>query len=943
MRYFKISFLAAALLSLLMSCDHAGKSRLNPWPEISSTTRPWTRWWWMGNAVNSQELGSLLDQYHEAGFGGVEITPVYGVKGFGEQYIDFLSPAWMDMLHYTTGRAGSLGMQVDMNLGTGWPFGGPQITPEYAASELIVQTYSMTAGNRLNSKIIVEDSLQRATGAILVALTAYNTDGERVPLTGRTDTAGYLDWTPGPGTWQLYAAFEGKTGQRVKRAAPGGEGLVMDHLSEAALKCYLNRFDAAFGSENPAIRCYFNDSYEVYHASYSSGLFDEFLKRRGYDARTFLKELVSREDNDTVERVQADYRLTMAEMLLNNFTRPWSEWIHHKQALSRNQAHGSPGNLLDLYAAVDIPECETFGSNRFSIPGLHDYSPDTIKPEPDPVMMKFASSAAHVMGKPLISSETFTWLGEHFKVPLSECKPEAEMAFLSGVNHLFYHGTAYSPGEVSWPGWLFYASVNFSPSNTFWTHLKGLNDYITRCQSVLQAGRPDNDILVYWPVNDIWHRQGPLELQLSTSNIDDWLVPTPFYSLCRGLMDKGYTLDFLSDDMISKAEVEKKKVRISPEGAAYKIIVVPDTRFMPLSTLHDLLRLARNGAVILFESLPSGVPGMGQLASRTEKFHTALDSLSFTGTGDLSVLHAKGGGMVMVSEDVTAALTHAGVQPEGLTGTGLKFVRRRVGEETWYYLVNHSASTVDGLIPLNVRARSAILLDPQNGQYGIADVTHEEGKILVRLTLEPGQTLFVCATDHDSEVAAHWKYVASTGTPLVPAGPWTLKFITGGPVLPTTRQIEEPVPWTSLHDSLAQWFSGTAEYSVNFDIDSLSAGDYLLEPGDLLESAHVWVNDHDAGIIWSLPYKLRIGQFLRKGNNTLRIEVANLMANRIIYMDKKGIEWRKFHDINFVNQEYKPFDASAWDPLPSGLSGPVRIVPVYFTAAPQEKASTASR
>ena len=30
MRYFKISFLAAALLSLLMSCDHAGKSEVEP-------------------------------------------------------------------------------------------------------------------------------------------------------------------------------------------------------------------------------------------------------------------------------------------------------------------------------------------------------------------------------------------------------------------------------------------------------------------------------------------------------------------------------------------------------------------------------------------------------------------------------------------------------------------------------------------------------------------------------------------------------------------------------------------------------------------------------------------------------------------------------------------------------------------------------------------------
>ncbi|MBF4212310.1 glycosyl hydrolase family 2, partial [Pseudomonas donghuensis] len=87
-------------------------------------------------------------------------------------------------------------------------------------------------------------------------------------------------------------------------------------------------------------------------------------------------------------------------------------------ALVRNQAHGSPANLLDLYATVDIPEIEGFGLSDFGIKGLRR-DPDFTRPNfSDISMLKYASSAAHVMGKPFTSSETFTWLTEHFRTSL---------------------------------------------------------------------------------------------------------------------------------------------------------------------------------------------------------------------------------------------------------------------------------------------------------------------------------------------------------------------------------------------------------------------------------------------------------------------------------------------------------------------------------------------
>ena len=84
------------------------------WPAITQTAKPWTRWWWMGSSVDNQNLTRLLEQYERAGLGGVEITPIYGVKGEEKSFIPFLSPIWMDRLGHTLSEAKRLKLGVDL-------------------------------------------------------------------------------------------------------------------------------------------------------------------------------------------------------------------------------------------------------------------------------------------------------------------------------------------------------------------------------------------------------------------------------------------------------------------------------------------------------------------------------------------------------------------------------------------------------------------------------------------------------------------------------------------------------------------------------------------------------------------------------------------------------------------------------------------------------------
>jgi hypothetical protein len=925
-----LSFLAAAV----SSSGQVVKQAASPWPKLEQQMRPWTRWWWMGNAVDEKNLSAALSAYAAAGIGGVEITPIYGAKGFEDRYIDFLSPKWMSMLNFTVKKANALNMGVDMNTGTGWPFGGPQVTPEYAAAKLVVQRYSISKGQTLKEAIAIKDEKQQKAGAVLQAVTAYGADGQVVNLLDKTDAKGQLQWTAGSDT-EIYAIFSGRTLQQVKRAAPSGAGYTLDHLDKASVDVYLKRFDQAFAGKSPGVRSFFNDSYEVYGANWTPTFLKEFKRLKGYDLSSYIK-LLTGKDSTSAEsgRLKSDYRETMNQLLLENFTQNWTDWAHRYKSKTKNQSHGSPGNLLDLYATVDIPETETFGSSKFDIPGVRRDKADIRNVDPDPIMSKFASSAAHTTGKTLVSSETFTWLTEHFKTSFSQAKPEAEQLFLSGINHIFYHGTTYSPADIPFPGWLFYASTNMVPANSLWPHLKGMDDYFSRCQSLLQAGKSDNELLIYWPVYDAWANPKGMDMPMKVHDVDEWLYPTAFYKQSLKLAGLGYSFDFASDRMLAEAKPAQGLLLTSPKASPYQTLIVPAARFMPLQTLKAILLLAKGGVTVIFQELPQDVPGLSNLEQNRTEFKSLIAGLGLKSLAAGIKGTAYGSGQILKADDVQQALSFKLIEGEKLSQTGLKFIRRKLPDGKYYFLVNHTDKTIDEWIPLNAAGNAVTLLDPQNGDYGQAQTQLREGKTWLKVYLQPGETIFLktAAQSGNRQTAASalltrkWVYLSKPGKAMTLNKDWNLHFTQGGPLLPADKHLDKLVSWTELNDSLTISFSGTGAYSTTFSMPQKIQGEYVLDLGKVDESAHVWINGKDAGIIWSIPFRVRIGKYLRPGKNTIKIEVANLMANRIRYMDQKHLSWRNYHEINFVNINYKPFDASVWEPMPSGLIGPVQII-----------------
>ena len=939
------------------ACGGSGASKKETgkieWPAITSETKPWTRWWWHGSAVAEKDLTCMLEAYQKAGLGGMEITPIYGVRGKEDQFINYLSPEWMEKLVFTLQEAKRLDLGVDLANASGWPFGGPFVDEETACKYMVSKVFKLQGGQQLTESIeytqrpilrfagrkratikeikypvTANDNLQEwAFDQIryemqlpLIAVTASkageNGFTETVDLTDRVlyEKPGTtkLDWTAPEGEWTICALFQGYHGKMVERAGPGGEGNVIDHFSAEALKKYLDRFDESLkGYDVSYLRYYFNDSYEVDDATGESNwtpeFFAEFNRIHGYDLKNYLPALLGLDSEEMNRRVLYDYRIALGELLLERYTKNWQQWAAAQGKGIRNQAHGSPANVLDLYAVSDVPEIE----GR------------------DLVQLKSAPSASHVTGKKLTSSESATWLNEHFTSTLGNVKNAIDDFLLAGVNHIFYHGTTYSPQDAPWPGRLFYASVHFTPVNSFWDDFGAFNQYVARAQSFLQSGRPSNDCLIYFAIADLWSEPGRSMLRHAHTN--SIFEQASLRECVEYLTNNGYSWDAVSDKQLMNVSYKKPSLRTGSND--YKTIVAPVVHHMPVETFEKLINLANAGATILFhKDLPSDIPGLAHLEQDQKRFQSLKEKLSFTEKGDLRIANC-GKGKIIISNDLSDLVTAAGIAPEGMYAAGLHCIRRIKSDNNYYYFIkNPSENLFEGWISLNVNHYSAAIYNPMTGADGHAKTRKNNGKTEIYVQLKPHESL-VIETFRGNYSGGMYPYYQISGDPVVLAGDWNIEFVKGGPTLPEKLSAGQLESWTHYGgDYIA--FSGTAEYTAQIPALPSTPDAWRLDLGKVNESAAVYVNGKYAGTLINSPFTLEIPANMLKAGDELKIGVSNLMANRIADLDKRGVEWKIFYNTNF-NARLRPntgadgkFSAKNWDPRDSGLSGPVTLTPL---------------
>ena len=852
--------------------------------------RIWMRWWWFGPAVEDDELVRELRTMKEGGIGGVEIQPVYALalddpaKGIRNR--PYLSDDFLHSVSFANQIARQMGMQVSITLGSGWPYGGPHIPITQAAGKMRLALVGLPAGAGRVALPALENG-EALLAAFVVTGTAASYEPEAAKRVALPDAEARALILPASDSERLALFFiSSRTGQQVKRAAVGAEGFVLDHFDRAAIEHHLqyagDRLLRAFGDQPPA--SVFSDSLEVYDSDWTPDFLSEFEKRRGYDLTPYLPELFSGTD-ELAKSVRHDWGETLGELVDENYLQPLTAWAHAHHTLFRSQTYGEPAVTLSSNSLVDLPEGEGPQWRSFSY-------------------TRWATSASHLYGRPVTSAEAWTWLhSPAFRAVPLDMKAEADRFFLEGVNQFVGHGWSYSPAYAGEPGYAFYAAAVFNQHNPWWPVMPEIAGYLQRLSFLLRQGEPANQVAVYVPTDDAQADFTPGHVGV-TEQMARYIAP----ELTASILDAGYNFDYIDAKAIDKV------------GIHATVLVLPHVDRISLATLQQIGAYVRKGGkVVVVGRLPQHAPGLQDARDAAEIERVAQSSKWMFAARDSEVSS-------LLKRAVAPDMQLDSPAPE------VGFIRRKLPFADIYFVANTSNHAVSVKAHFASRWTNAEEWDAFSGKAYRADM---------ELGLAPYESRLFVFHDGSDSLPEPWRGQAVDGSEVDLSQAWQVAF----------PELHHHVAMTSLQSwteaEATRYYSGHAVYSKDFDLpdtapdsgrhyfldfgegtplppdDPNKPGMHALLEGPVREVAMVSVNGQRAGSVWRPPYRLAVTAFLHGGKNHLEIEVANTAINTLA--------GRSLPDYRLLNlrygQKFSPQDMEHLEPLPSGILGPVRLVP----------------
>jgi hypothetical protein len=902
-----------AMGATVPSVAELGRNFLNP----PDDCRIMMRWWWFGSAVTKTELEREMKIMKEGGIGGFEVQPVYpaalddtvtGIRNF-----PYLSSEFLDTLRFTSEKARELGLRMDLTLGSGWPFGGAQVPISDAAGKLRIVRARIPEGAR---RMPLPDigAGEKFLAAFLCRAQGQSISGEGIRELTLIKGAG---WTVIPegvkGQYEAVFFISSHSGMMVKRPAVGAEGFVLNHYDRTAVEGYLknvgDRLLQALRPNSPhAIFC---DSLEVYESDWTNDFLEEFQKRRGYDLKPLLPALAFNLGPQTAA-IRCDWGKTLTELFNERFMAPVHEWSKRNTTLFRVQGYGIPPANIASNADADISEGEG--------PRWRTVSAS-----------RWAASANHLFGRTVTSSETWTWLHSPvFRATPLDMKAEANLHFLQGINQLIGHGWPYSAENAEYPGWRFYAAGVFNDKNPWWIVMPDVTRYLQRASYMLRQGQPANDVAFYMPVPDAYAGFSP-----GRANLIDSLRDRVGPDAIPAVLDAGFNFDFFDDDVLRKIGKVDKGVLVLGANR-YRAVVLPNVERIPLETYRTLAEFVRTGgALIASRRQPALAPGYpGKEADQIRQISQNLFSSSSERSRYVEDEKTQLGATLrdMLQPDIT----FAPATPE------IGFVHRKTNDADIYFLANSSNVRKTVNASFTTIHNYAEWWDPMSGQITPANLTiRPRNAASADLDLEPYGSRFLVVFDkYGTNAPAETRSTESASMDL--SNGWLITMGTTG----RSKTMEHLSSWTD--DETTLFFSGIAIYEKNFSVPenmlraglvlqlNFGEGRALTEvpgksngmqawfEGPVREAAVIYVNGQRAGSVWCPPYKVEVTGLLNRGENTIRIQVANTAVNHMA--------GRALPDYRLLNLRYgtrfEPQDMDKIQPLDSGLLGPIRLIAV---------------
>jgi len=709
-----------------------------------------------------------------------------------------------------------------------------------------------------------------------------------IVLTDKLKADGTLDWTPPSGTWQVFVFKQYASNMGVLGAAGQGPQLILDHMDPNAFAAHAARVGDPLGNAPAGIRSTFVDSLELMQdLPWGRQFQTEFRKRRGYDLTPYLPFVVQpgwmqawgehwskpyfEAGDNLADRVRADYRRTVSDLMFDGFLKPFVAWNHAHGLKAKFQSHGGAIDTIRGYGIVDIPETEDLLAGG------------------DPYVMRFARSGADLYGRPIVSAESLVWKDRPYDVTPDELRKRADLIFAGGVNSMIWHGLDYRFHAEDWPGWHAFQpsafalgfSTMFAEANPIWSAVKPLAGYVGRTQAVLQAGHPIVPVAYFYGQTGYY------------VGIEDMGAGKQVAE--KAFIAGGYDFDRINPDSIAAARIERHEL-VAKGGARYPVLVLPPIDGIRAETAEAIARFARAGLPVVFtDHAPTRDEGLQDARARDARVIAAVTAAR------------RSGARIVPQADIVATLRSAAISANlsftSSNASDLVYVQRKVGARTVTFVHNLAAAPRDAGLTLP-GIGGVTRWNAMDGTIAPVSASVVGQGTRIALSLAAGESALL-VLDPATRPASRPAPVALGATTL-PADGWSLEV--------DGHALRAPFAQDLGSVTLADWrmvtgleaFSGTAAYRREVQVDPawLGKGTRLfLDLGQVHDMATVSVNGRTLPPVVTTPFRVDLTGAVHAGANDLVVTVANTPQNAMI--DPKAAGYKKLK------------------PVAAGLIGPV--------------------
>lgn len=747
-------------------------------------------WWWLNGIATKASITRDLEQMKAKGYGGASIVDAGNsdskmIKNAKSGPV-FMSPAWMELYKYAVKEAQRLGIDLSVNVQSGWNPGGPSITPEFALKKLVTTDTVVHGGQRITMTLPMPDTNLMYRDIIVQAIPKQDTglpvrdkairnwsiktfngslgwsgiyplyklrdgffDSTKVNLIQRKSILNLnayfdgktLDWKAPAGDWVIIRYGWTCTGARTSTTSPGWGGLSLDHLNPQAFKLFSRTVIVplikAAQSVGNSLKFLQTDSWEMGNVNWTQNFPEDFLKLRGYDMMPFMPVLEGRvvESQQVSNRFLYDFRKTVGDCIAKYHYQLFADLAHQYGMGIHPESggpHSAPIDALKVMAISDFPQGEFWAMSN-----THRVS------DADRFSVKQSASVAHTNGKRFVAAEGPTSIGPHWEKSPLVLKSDIDRVFCSGVNRIVWHTFTSSPKEFGQPGREYFAGTHLNPNVTWWKDAGTFINYLNRSSFLLQQGHFVADVLRYYG--------------------DD--VPN-FVFLKEEYKDLkfGYDWDKCSAEVLNKLTVQNGKL-VLPDGMRYRVLVLPSEKFITLSVLRRIKALVKDGATILGPR-PKGATGLLNYPESDKEVQKIASELWGKIDGNTIKENKFGKGTVVWGMPIDDLLDSMKIGTDfaysnAANSAQLDYLHRRTKSADIYFISNkflwnnyndykyrYLPEKPDRFVyvacKFRVTGKKPQLWDPVTGKVSdIVNYSVDDRQTIIPLYLKPGQSVFV--------------------------------------------------------------------------------------------------------------------------------------------------------------------------------------------------------